>query len=405
MRKIWLLAALFTMLVLAACQGAGDTTGAAMECTLASTFPDPRDPTDVGIAELSAADRARGASNPVITLLEYSDFQCPYCSLAGRSLQEFEAAHPDEVQVIFRHFPLPMHDKANLAAQAAEAAGAQGKFWEMHDLLFAEGTWDTWIAMTPDAFETWLIEQAGSVGLDADQFGKDLNAEATVSYVEQAYGDAIQANLNSTPSLFIFINGELVLVPEDQIPYDAETLELVLALAKQEANHYETCPPMTVQKNKTYSAEFKTSKGDFTIELYADKAPLAVNNFVFLAKQGYYDGVPFHRVLEGYIAQAGDPTGSGAGGPGYTFADEIVDSLKFDRAGLVAMANAGTNTNGSQFFITYAAAPNLDGGYTIFGEVTSGMEVVDSLTPRDPSASGELPIPDTIISITITEGE
>lgn len=404
MRKILLLAAMLTTLVLTACQSAGSTAGETMECTLASTFPDPRKPADAGIADISAADKARGASSPVITLLEYSDFQCPYCSIAGRSLKEFEAAHPDEVQVIFRHFPLPMHDKANLAAQAAEAAGAQGKFWEMHDLLFAEGTWDTWTEMTPEAFETWLIEQSGSLGLDSDQFGKELTAAATVSFIEQAYGSAIQANLTSTPSLFIFINGELVLVPEDQIPYDSETLELVLALAKQEANHYDTCPPMTVQGNKNYTAEVKTSKGDFTLKLYADKAPLAVNNFVFLAQQGYYDGVPFHRVLEGYIAQAGDPTGSGAGGPGYSFADEIVDSLKFDRAGLLAMANSGTNTNGSQFFITYSAAPNLDGGYTIFGEVTSGMEVVDSLTPRDPSASGELPIPDTIFSITVTEG-
>jgi len=408
MRKIWLFAVLMSMLALTACQGASQSDAAPptaasepMECTLASTFPEPRDPADVGIAEISAADRARGASDSKLTIVEYSDFQCPYCSIAGRTLQEFEAAHPDEVQVIFRHFPLPGHDKSNLAAQAAEAAGAQGKFWEMHDLLFAEGTWDTWTALTPEAFETWLIEQAGSLGLDTDQFGKELNAEATVSWVEQAYGSAIQANLNSTPSFFYFVDGELVFVPADQIPYDVETLELVLALSKQEANQYDTCPPMIVDPARQYTANIKTSQGDFSIKLYADQAPLAVNSFIFLAGEGWFDNVSFHRVLPGFVAQTGDPSGTGFGGPGYEFKNEVSETLKYDRAGLVGMANGGADTNGSQFFITYAEAPNLDGGYTIFGEVVSGMDVVEKLTPRDPGSGGELPDPDKILSVSI----
>jgi len=128
---------------------------------------------------------------------------------------------------------------------------------------------------------------------------------------------------------------------------------------------------------------------------------MAVNSFIYLAQQGWFDNVSWHRVLPNFVAQTGDPTGTGFGGPGYIFKNEVSDSLKFDRAGLVAMANSGADTNGSQFFVTYAEAPSLDGDYTIFGEVTSGMDVVQKLTPRDPSKGGELPVGDTILSITV----
>ena len=141
---------------------------------------------------------------------------------------------------------------------------------------------------------------------------------------------------------------------------------------------------MTIDQSKQYSATVKMAKGgEFVIQLYANKAPITVNSFVFLAKQGFYDGVTFHRVLDGFMAQGGDPTGTGGGGPGYQFANEDSD-LKFDKAGVVAMANAGRDTNGSQFFITFGPQPQLDGGYTIFGQVVSGMDVVNGLTRRDP---------------------
>ena len=406
MRKIWLIAALFTLLLTTACAGqtpaeAMPSNAQPMECTLSSVFPQPRDPAELNLPEISPADQARGASEPALTLLEYSDFQCPYCALAGRSLQEFEAAHPQDVQVVFRHFPLPMHDKAQLAARATEAAGEQGKFWEMHDLLFAEANWDAWTAMQPADFESWLAEQSETIGLDSEKFARDLNSEAVTGKVEAAYASAIAANLNSTPSLFIFVDGELVFIPEDQIPYDTQTLELLLGLAQLKSRQFTTCPPMTVDASRDYTAHIQTSRGDFDIKLYPDQAPLAVNSFVFLAQQGWFDGVGFHRVLPGFVAQTGDPSGTGSGGPGYVFKNEVSDGLKFNRAGLVGMANAGADTNGSQFFITYDAAPSLDGAYTIFGEVTAGMEVVESLTPRDPASGSELPAPDTILSVTI----
>jgi len=165
---------------------------------------------------------------------------------------------------------------------------------------------------------------------------------------------------------------------------------------------YASAPPMLIDVNKQYTATVKMAKGgEFIIQLLPAKAPITVNSFVFLARQGYFNGVTFHRVLEGFMAQGGDPTGSGSGGPGYKFVNEDSD-LKFDKAGVVAMANAGRNTNGSQFFITFTPQPSLNGGYTIFGQVTKGMEVVNGITRRDPTKANQ-PAGDVIESVTINE--
>jgi cyclophilin family peptidyl-prolyl cis-trans isomerase len=165
---------------------------------------------------------------------------------------------------------------------------------------------------------------------------------------------------------------------------------------------YASAPPMTIDKSKQYTATVKMAKGgEFVIQLYPDKAPITVNSFVFLARQGYFDGVTFHRVLQGFMAQGGDPTGTGGGGPGYEFVNEDSD-LKFDKAGVVAMANAGRDTNGSQFFITFGPQESLNGGYTIFGQIISGMDVVNGITLRDPDQNPSYP-GDAIQSITITE--
>ena len=165
---------------------------------------------------------------------------------------------------------------------------------------------------------------------------------------------------------------------------------------------YDAPPAMTIDTAKQYLATVKMEKGgEFVIELYPDKAPATVNSFVFLAREGYFDGVTFHRVLEGFMAQTGDPSGSGTGGPGYQFDNEYSD-LNFDKEGVVAMANAGLNTNGSQFFITFAPVPLRSNEYTIFGQVISGMDVVKSITLRDPLKKPDF-TGDAISSITITE--
>lgn len=148
---------------------------------------------------------------------------------------------------------------------------------------------------------------------------------------------------------------------------------------------YTAPPAMQIDPAKSYAATLHTDQGDIVVELYATKAPQTVNNFVFLAKEGFYDNVIFHRVIKDFMVQGGDPTGTGTGGPGYRFADEFDPSLKHDGPGVLSMANAGPGTNGSQFFLTHVATPWLDGKHTVFGKVKSGLDVLMSIPPRDPS--------------------
>ena len=143
-------------------------------------------------------------------------------------------------------------------------------------------------------------------------------------------------------------------------------------------------PRQVLEPNEAYAAVLVTSKGDITVTLLRKDAPKTVDNFVFLALNRFYNGVPFHRVLDGFMAQTGDPTGTGTGGPGYAIPDEISPRLHFDKRGVVAMANAGPNTNGSQFFITFAPTPWLDGHYSIFGQVVAGGDVLAKLQRIDP---------------------
>lgn len=167
-------------------------------------------------------------------------------------------------------------------------------------------------------------------------------------------------------------------------------------------DYFSEAPPMTIDTAKDYEAVIRMADGgEMRLRLFDDEAPQTVNNFVFLANQGFYDGTTFHRVLEDFMAQGGDPTGTGGGGPGYAYDNEIISGMSFDRRGLLAMANAGPNTNGSQFFITFAPATHLDGSYSLFGELIEGDEVLGGITLRDP-ATATTP-GDTISEIVIVE--
>jgi cyclophilin family peptidyl-prolyl cis-trans isomerase len=188
---------------------------------------------------------------------------------------------------------------------------------------------------------------------------------------------------------------------ETTIPIGGETacglFESIPAAAQ-----YDSAPPLLISETSSYFAAARMAKGGgFVIQLFPDKAPITVNSFIFLACKGYFNGVTFHRVLDGFMAQGGDPTGTGTGGPGYEFVNEDSD-LTFDKAGVVAMANAGRDTNGSQFFITFGPAEQLNGDYTIFGQVVEGMDVVNGITRRDPRQNPTF-AGDEIESVTITE--
>jgi cyclophilin family peptidyl-prolyl cis-trans isomerase len=164
---------------------------------------------------------------------------------------------------------------------------------------------------------------------------------------------------------------------------------------------WSSAPKMTIDSQKSYSAIIHTDKGDITLQLFADKTPITVNNFVFLARQGFYDDTIFHRVIDNFMVQGGDPTGTGSGGPGYQFKDEFHLKLRHDKPGILSMANAGANTNGSQFFITHVPTPWLDNKHSVFGQITAGLDVFLSIPARDPNQRNAPAV--HITSITINE--
>ncbi len=173
-------------------------------------------------------------------------------------------------------------------------------------------------------------------------------------------------------------------IPDSFVPWSGQrTLAAVSPLLRN--NLYLSPPPNALDDDTQYEATIVTSDGSMTFELYANEAPLAVNNFVSLSRDGFYDGLTFHRVLEGFMAQGGDPTGIGTGSPGYRFTDEVNPNLIFDSRGILAMANSGPDTNGSQFFITLVPTPHLDGNYTIFGKLIEGDTVLSAINLRDPA--------------------
>jgi cyclophilin family peptidyl-prolyl cis-trans isomerase/protein-disulfide isomerase len=378
----------------------------AVESVISAKVPDEYK-TTIPVAD-EKNDWIMGSKKPVMTLIEYSDFQCPYCQLMSASVNTFMKAHGDEVQLVYRDFPLSIHDKSLIAAQAAEAAGLQGKFWEMHDYLFDSSNWKNWTAMEKDAFETWLKGTAAPAisGLDTTKFATDLTSKEIVAKVNaqlasvEKLAEEQKNNLGGTPTFYLDYGGSVQAINPSPVLF-----ENIINLIKQNDKLYKECPPQTIDTKKQYTATIKTEKGDIVIKLFPDKAPTTVNSFVFLAKKGYYNGVTFFRVVSDFVAQTGDASNSGMGNAGYEFDTEIAEGLNYDKEGMVGMARLSTTTfsNGSQFFITMAPVSSLNRLYTIFGEVTSGMDVVKKLTPRDVSRDTSPADGDKIISVTIEE--
>jgi cyclophilin family peptidyl-prolyl cis-trans isomerase len=247
----------------------------------------------------------------------------------------------------------------------------QGKFWEMYTTLFTKQP--DWYGMSQADFQGWVREQAANLGMDTEQFEADLSGEEVAGRVQMAIQSA--SNITYLPPL-LFINSAS--------PYtgtaNAASLDQMVRLAMLESRKFHACPRWVIDPTRQYLVTLHTALGDAVLQLYPEKAPLAVNNFVFLAQAGWYDDIPFYRVDAGFVIQGGDPSGTGYGNPGYYFTTEASPGLTFDRAGMLAMANVGVDTNGSQFFITFAQAPQLDGQFTIFGEVLAGLDVLEGLS-------------------------
>lgn len=308
--------------------------------------------------------------------------------------------YPDAVTVVYRHLPLnSIHANAQKAAEASEVAGAQGMFWEYHDALFAaQGSWAN---LGADEATAFFVDLAAGLDLDAEQFEQELVNGVYADYVTAVTAEAISLGMTGTPS--IIFNGEVV-TGQAMPPIDVTIWDTIVQLELLVERQYEAPPEMVIDETKNYIATITMASGDtFTMELFTDVAPVTVNNFVFLAQEGWFDGVTFHRVLPGFVAQTGDPTGSGMGGPGYFIPTEADPDLSHDQAGMVAMANSGPDRNGSQWYVTLADVSQLDGSYTIFGQITDGLDVVQAITPRDPQTDPTAPAGDMIESITIEE--
>lgn len=416
MSKTLLKLSILTILLLAACQSGAATSPAANEtvpsqsgssevqaemvCTSVSAAERTSFLADSPFPDVSEADWSRGPEDATITIVAYSDLQCPTCAALEPVLQQLLANYPDDVRLVYRHFPLigteesPIHPKAAVGAQAVEAAGRQDAFWQMQARLLEQQA--QWTDLDDAAWQAYLLDTAAELGLDTEQFEADLNDPELEALALEAWNWGVSTGLPGTP--FLLLNG---------LPYqwqgDYSSLEAIVKLEMLAERQFTGCPEMSIDPEADYTAILHTEKGDIAIHLLPDVAPMAVNSFVFLAQNDWFDNVTFHRVLEGFVAQAGDPTGTGLGGPGYTFAVEVSSDWVFDRAGLLAMANSGPTANGSQFFLTLAAAEHLSGAYTIFGEVIDGLDVLQSITVRDPSRGGDLPPGDLILDVTIEE--
>ncbi len=341
---------------------------------------------------VSDSDWVRGDADAPITIVEYADFQCPACGNFALYLEALQDAFPGDIKVVFRDMPLPsIHDKAYIASMAGKAAGAQGMFWEMYDILYHNQS--TWSSYTEEEFVTWVTDQADTLGLDLAQFQTDMNDEAVRAKLEEETIAHLNMGLQYTP--FVIVNGRIF---RDNHP------DIFALIGIYQYNGYEECPPWVINPDASYTAKLDTNVGEIVIDLNPKAAPMAVNSFVFLAQNGWYDGVYFHRVLDGFVAQAGDPSGYGVISPGYNFATEIDSSLSFDKAGVVGMANSGEDQNGSQFFITLGPTTDLDGGYTIFGQVQEdSMPVLDQIALRDPQTAVDFTGATVINSIEIIE--
>lgn len=349
------------------------------------------------IPPVSDTDFMRGDEDAAATFLVYGDFQDQPTAAFMETLWQLFEKYPEGVRVVYRDYPLvanPGHENAAYAAHAAHAAGEQGKYWVMSDFLFEQQA--VWSPLSPAEFDQWLSEAAEPLGLDVEKFNADRLSDEIVDRVRKAFYFGQEIGIPGTPLLLI----------NDQLhfgPIDFDSLDRITALLLLGDRLFDDCPPRIIDLETDYFARLETEKGEVIIQLYPQEAPIAVNNFVFLAQEGWYDDLPIHRVIPDAYLESGDPSDTGQGNPGYYFPNEISPELAFDRPGRLAMKNIGENTNGSQFFITFAPLPENNGRYTIFGQVVQGLKILEQLAPRDPYVDDPVPEAERILTVTIEE--
>ena len=355
-----------------------------------------------GLPEVSEDDYTVGPDDAILTFLEYSEPQCPYCAQLEPILTAFQAMYPDDVRLVFRFRPFSadFHDKSIIASQAMVAAGIQGKFTELKNFLFERQYQDAeseasmpetdfWAGLPAEDFDAWLEDQVPALGIDAGQLLADMYSDEVIAKVQQFKDEADELGINGTP--YLFINGYQWRESSRSI----ELFTIYLKLLKNQENEMDACPPTIIDENKTYTATISTTQGDIVAELYPDKAPYAVNSFVFLADEGWYNDLPILALATENFILSGDPTGTVYGGAGYAYLDEESD-LTFDEPGMLSVYSIGPGygLNGSVFFINKDT--RTDNERTIFGKVIEGLDILDKFEIQDP-------VTDKVLEITITE--
>ena len=345
------------------------------------------------IPAVSVGEHVRGPVAAPATLIVYSDFDCPLCAQLAGLLAQLQDRHRQDLRLVFRHFPqLTLHDKASLAAQVAELAGEQGAFWPMHDRLFE--TYPDWSDYSPQEFEVWAVAQAEELGLDLPAIQAGLAEGRTVAQMEQAYEQGLAMGIPGSP--FLLLDGEPYL-----LPYEPNYLEAAVRLSTLRARQFADYPPFEIDPSATYLVRLQLDSGEIVLQLYPQYAPLAVNSFIFLASQGWFDGNAILQVQPGVFLESGDPTATGLGDPGYHFAMEPNPALGFEQPGMLALVPTSPETNGGRFFINLAPLPELNGARTIFGRVLQGMELLRALPARDPLVDLLEPPPAVLLQVKI----
>ena len=297
------------------------------------------------LGEITEDDWVLGDASAPLTIIEYADFQCPYCAPTGMELIETQRKFPDRIRYVYRHFPLSFHEYARITAYAADAAGKQGLFFDAAYYLYQQRS--QWVSLpSEEAVDEWLREEfaASLEGLDRALWVRDYESQDIRDGIGQEYQKAARTGLISgTPSLFFNYNNYSGSGSEEVYLKYAKFFEM-------QGHLYADCPYRLVDDAHEYRAIIETDKGTLTAELFTDM-PDAVSSFITLAVDGWYDNLTFHRVIPGYVAQVGDPSGIGIGNAGYYFDNEVSDSHKYGEPGLLGVANAGPYNNSAQFFI------------------------------------------------------
>lgn len=371
------------------------TASSPATCRLAPIVPAIDTLAEYDVPAPGPKDHSFGATAPKVTILSYCNYQKPVCKSLQINLAELQQQYPDFVLVVSRQYPQPdVDDKSLIAAYAVEAAGLENRFWQMNEVLYSQQS--EWSGLTLQEFREWLVTQAETMEITREQWEANMMNESVRSRVTQVVEDA--AGLQTTGTPMLFFNNTMV-----KTAVDIDSLKVLIDYFLLPEKAYTNCPVIKIDTEKTYTATFTTEKGDIVFELFDDTAPLSVNSFVTLARDGWYNGSTFFRVIPGFVAQGGDPSNSGLGSPGFGISSEVDPALRFDAPGLLALNRNTDGLSGSQFFITYTALPELDGQFTIIGRVIEGQSVLNSLRPRNPESDEILLPADVLITVVIKE--